>query len=34
VEAVMVEEIEAKEIGRGVIEDLGFPYISMSIHRN
>jgi hypothetical protein len=30
----MEEEIEAEEIGRGVIEDLGFPYILMLIHRN
>jgi hypothetical protein len=30
----MVEEIEAKEIGRGIIEDLVFLYILMLIHKN
>jgi hypothetical protein len=30
----MAEEIEVEEIGKEVIEDLGFPYILMSIHKN
>jgi hypothetical protein len=30
----MVEVIEAGEIGRGVIEDLGSPYILMLTPRN
>jgi hypothetical protein len=30
----MEKEIEAEEIGRGVIEDLSFPYILMLIHKN
>jgi hypothetical protein len=30
----MAYEVKGEEIGRGVIEDLGFPYILMLIHKN
>jgi hypothetical protein len=33
-EVVMAEVIEGEEIGRGIIEDPGFPYILMLIHMN